>query len=197
MKIIQTTPEEFLKFDCIIGNGRGLGCAESIGGVKTLFLANYDPALVHQFSESAPKIIDDTPILTVYRFDLEDGNGGMVDTGSRDISQGSRLYESTGDFSWNNITVEDQVQIDQLTAGKFWAWTEDFNGKVLLFGKENGCWFPTVVTQTGVAKTDRSGYTLSIMARERFSFPLNQPFTNFPFDNLANITVDPLYPVIP
>lgn len=196
MKIIKTTPEEFLKMECLLSTGRGLGCAESIGGAKTLFLANYDPALVYQFTQTTPKQIDATPTITVYRFDLEDGNGGMVETSNRDISLGSNLKEVTGDFSWNNLTPEDQLQIDELTSGKFWAWVEDYNGNVIMYGVENGCWFPTVVGGTGTAKTDRSGYTLSIMARERLTAPFNVPYTSFPFDTLADVTVDPPYPVV-
>jgi len=196
MKKIQMNKSTMMILACAISSGRGLSCTEQMGGAKTLFLANYDPLVAYQFGATTPKTIDATPTLTAYRFDLEAGNGGFTENITKDQNTGARYYEQTGDFTLIGLSPEDQAQLDELTAGRFWLWVEDQNGKVILYGQENGCWVTAGSGSTGVGAGDLSGYILTFLGRERLSASFNQAYTNFPFDTLPDITVDPAYPVV-
>jgi hypothetical protein len=194
MKKIITSPEEFLKQACLFSSGRGLGCSDQMGGAKYFFIANYDSAVENQFIVTT-KEVSATPTLTVYRYDLEDGNGGAVSTINKAVDAGTRFYEEVITVNLNTIDAAMQEELDNLTAGKAWCWIGDYNGNVMFYGHENGCDCTGGQIDTGVAKADRSGYQIIFTAKERLSFPLNIAYTLYPFDTLPDVTVDP--PFIP
>jgi len=180
---------------CILTSGRALMCKDNMGGIKTLFFGAYDKSVAHQFTVVG-KEVTVTPVMTVYRYDVEDGGAGLVDNINKSVENGSRFFEEVTDFTLNTLDKEMNAELDNLTAGTFWTWAEDYNGNVLLLGLENGSDVIGGTINTGTAKGDRSGYALTVSSKERLSFPFNIPFTNFPFDTLVNITVEPAYPIL-
>ena len=89
-----------------------------------------------------------------------------------------------------------QSELDLLTASKLWIMVEDYNGNVFLYGKENGCDIMGGTVNTGTSEGDLNGYTLTIMGKERYSAPILEDFTDYPFDNLTSVTVSPAFPTL-
>ena len=180
---------------CTLTSGRLLNCTDRIGGAKRIYFANFDVDKVYQWAETA-KEITDTPTLSVYRYDLQRGSGGALETVTKDIVNGTRFYEVSGDFTLQGVDKSMQSELDLLTASKLWIMVEDYNGNVFLYGKENGCDIMGGTVNTGTSEGDLNGYTLTIMGKERYSAPILEDFTNYPFDNLSSITVSPAFPTV-
>ena len=176
---------------CVLTSGRLLNCTDKVGGAKRIYFANYSP-LTAAWTETA-KEITGTPTLTVYRYDLENGTGGATETITKSVENGTRYYEIGGDFILSGIDKAMQAELDLLTAGRLFVFVEDYNGNILFYGKENGCHVVGGSAATGTANGDLNGYTLTIMGKERYSAPLLEAFTDYPFDNLTDVTVNPAF----
>lgn len=180
---------------CDLTSGRLLMCTDAVGGLKRLYLANFDSSKAYQFTESG-KEITATPTVTIYRYDLEDGAGGIVATPTKDKVNGTRFYQISGDITIHGLTKEMNAELDLITASKLWIWGEDHNGNVIMYGRESGLDVIGGTIDTGVAKGDLSGYTLSIDGTSRLSPEFMAAFTDFPFDGMVNVTVDPAFPTV-
>lgn len=181
---------------CVLTSGRGLMCKDQIGGARYVFFANFDPALVHQFTVT-DKVITAAPVMTAYRYDLQEGAGGVVSTINASVENGTRFYEQVIDVSFNKLDPAMQAEMDLLSAAKMWVWIEDGNKNVILYGYENGCDVTGGTIDTGKARGDKTGYALTVTGKERLSAPFATPYTDFAFDTLPEVTVDPPFPVIP
>jgi len=177
--------------NCLISSGRGHFCQGQVGGIKTIFLANW---------YSANKIISvtaaaDTGIVTAltqvttpaptqlqfFQFDLDRQTSSLnqtITTGGG----GAINYEQALDVHMSHDSQESWARMQNVTEGVFQVIILDNNGVYYLAGVDNG------ISVTGgtyahggdVAFTDYVGYIMQMVGSEPFpAFNLStvDPFT--------------------
>jgi hypothetical protein len=154
---------------CDITSGRIKQCKDTVGGVSKLYLYNYiaDPFTVTAGAATAMNV----GITVAYEYDLE-GNGHILDeqlVPSRDA--GTRLNTQTVTAILQKIDAATSAEMNLVAAGTPQAVIKDRNGNYFAVGITDGIDF-TVAVNTGSAKADLNGYTLTGISEENLLAPL-------------------------
>ena len=178
--------------NCLISSGRGHFCQGQVGGIKTIFLANWYSAnkIITVAADDATGIVTaltqvttPTPTqLQFFQFDLDRQTSSLnqtITTGGG----GAINYEQALDVHMSHDSQESWARMQNVTEGVFQVIILDNNGVYYLAGVDNG------ISVTGgtyahggdVAFTDYVGYIMQMVGSEPFpAFNLStvDPFTN-------------------
>ena len=154
---------------CDITSGRAKQCKDTVGGVAKLYLYNFieDPFTVVAGAATAMNVL----VTAAYEYDLE-GNGHILDeqlVPSRDA--GTRLNTQTITAILQKIDAATSAEMNLLAAGTPQAVVKDRNGNYFAVGITDGIDF-TVAVNTGSAKEDLNGYTLTGVSTESEIAPI-------------------------
>ena len=92
-----------------------------------------------------------------------------------------------------NIKPADLADLNNLKLGRWVIFTLDFQNKMRVFGRYNGCTTNGGSETSGVAAGDKKGLDLTFYAEENDYADFLDDYTTDPFDNFANVTVTPAY----
>lgn len=180
---------------CEIDGGRTVGCKESLGGVKAVYISkSYTdmPADVDwtATSDLVTKATDAATPLTFYKFELRPELSSLVVNYMADAASGTTFFEQVLSCTFQLLASTDVVDIRHLCQGRPNIWVEDNNLNVFLIGAEYGCNVTGGNIQTGVAFSDMSGYTIDFTAREENPIYFASGVTAAaPLGGVAGITV--------
>ena len=187
--------------NCLISSGRGHFCQGQVGGIKTIFLANWYDAnkitgvTVGGTDGIVSALVQDSgaTFLDFYQFDLDRQTSSFnqtITTGGG----GAINYEQALDVHMSHDSQESWARMQNVTEGVFQVIILDNNGVYYLAGVDNG------ISVTGgtyahggdVAFTDYVGYIMQMIGSEPFpAFNLStaNPFTAFSTDlKLSTVT---------
>ena len=146
-----------------------MGCKESLGGVKAVYISKTytdlpaDPDwaasndLVTKISSSS---------IDYYKFELRPELSSLVVNYMSDAASGTTFFEQVLSCTFQLLAATDVADIRTLCQGRPNIWVEDNNLNVFLIGAAYGCNVTGGNIQTGVAYGDMSGYTIDFTARE-------------------------------
>ena len=184
---------------CDLTSGRLLkDCLVGRAGIKTLFyskLADFQ-TLTADIVETGGEITDmGATAINVYRFEMAD-NVGLFDQAVNASSEnGTSFVQQNLTLTLLSIAPADLADLNNLKVGRWVIWTLDFQGKIRLFGRSNGCTANGGSDTSGTAAGDKKGLDLTFMAEENdyavFMDDYVPPQT--PFENFSNVTVIPAY----
>ena len=143
---------------CDITSGRARQCKKFLGGQSSLYLFNFvdDP-----FTIVAGEATAISPSLTtVYEYVLEGDGNTLVENMVPDRNTGTRVNTQTLTIVLKGISAADSNQFNLLSSGFPQAVVKDRNGVYHAVGLDDGIDF-SVGSQTGGAKTDLYGFTLT------------------------------------
>ena len=154
---------------CDITSGRVKQCKDTIGGVSKLYLYNFieDPFTVLAGEATGMNVL----LTAAFEYDLE-GNGHILDeqlVPSRDA--GTRLNTQTITAILQKIDAATSAEMNLLAAGTPQAVVLERNGNYFAVGITEGIDF-TVAVNTGSAKEDLNGYTLTGVSTESEIAPI-------------------------
>jgi len=154
---------------CDITAGRAKKCSDTSGGVAKLYLYNYveDPFTISSNQATAMNVALDE----AFEYDLE-GDGHILDeqlVPSRDA--GTRVNTQTITAILQKIDAATSAEMNLIAAGTPQAVVKDRNGNYFAVGITDGLKF-TVAVNTGSAKGDLNGYTLTGVSEESLLAPL-------------------------
>lgn len=182
---------------CVITAGRERVCKNSVGGAKTLFLAEYDN-FDSSVEYNGSGEISDLPIVTVYRFEVDPSASSLqlVSTINGSPENGTTFFEQVITARFKKLSNTDTRAFANIAVSQLVAFVLDNNGNLLCCGIVNGCDVTAGENMnTGNAMGDMSGYTITLTAREPEPPRHVIAYTTNPFDTIANVTVSPAYPV--
>jgi hypothetical protein len=151
---------------CDIATGRVEACKESVGGLRNLFIANFDSTLYSTATLTADEITALVAPVDVYKFELRGDNNTFEETNENSRDNGTSFWTQTGAFSLKKQDLATQSALTLLSYGRPHIIVEDYNGNFRMAGFENGCEV-TVNTSTGGAMGDLSGYNITFEGKER------------------------------
>lgn len=180
-------------------NGRLLpDCMTGRAGIKTIFFAKLNDFLaLTGVTETGGEITSlGTDPLNVYRFEMSDNVGDFTESVNGNADNGTVFVEQTVTLTIFNILPADLEDLNNLKRGRWVVFTLDFEGKIRVFGRRNGMTANGGDETSGTSAGDKKGLDMTFMAQEQDYAPFLADFTNYPFDNFADVTVAPAYPVI-
>lgn len=148
---------------CLLTNGRKLPCKKSVGGLKTIYFADYGTLGTPTITGSEITALAGTP--EFYKYDIK-GNSTLETTINSSRENGTTFYTQTLNLTLTVIDKGTQEQIKLLASGRPHIAVEDYNGNMFLVGLEHGAEVTGGTVVTGGAMGDLSGFTLTFEAME-------------------------------
>lgn len=143
---------------CDITQGRPQGCKNSLGGNSKLYLFNGidDPFTITAGEATAVN----AGLLNVFEYDLEGDGNTLVENMVPDRNTGTTVNTQTLTVVLKKIDAATSAELNLLAYGYPMAVVQDRNGTYHAIGIDDGIDF-TIDSNTGGAKSDLNGYTLT------------------------------------
>ena len=148
---------------CLLTTGRELPCKDSVGGIKTVYMADYGTLGVLTVTAGEVTAIAGTPDL--FQFDVK-GNSSLEQAITSSRENGTTFYEQTLNLTLTKLDVATQQEVVLLAKARPHVFIEDYNGNFFLIGAANGADVSGGTIVTGAAMGDLSGFTLVFSAQE-------------------------------
>ena len=144
---------------------RGRQCPGTLGGESKVFLFNRvdAPFTVDDATNEATAL--NAAVTEVYQYDLSGDGNTLEESMVGDIVTGTRVNTQTSTLVLKKMSVADSAEFNLLASSCAHAVVLTRNGDYLALGITEGCnW--TIVSNTGAAKGDFNGYTVTGVAQE-------------------------------
>jgi hypothetical protein len=148
---------------CALTSGRSLPCKSAVGGLKTVYFADYGTLGTATISAGEITSLAGTP--TWYQFDIK-GNSSLETTVNSSRENGTTFYTQTLNLTLTYLDKSTQEEIKLLAAARPHVAIEDYNGNFFLVGLEHGAEVTGGTIVSGAAMADLSGFTLTFEAME-------------------------------
>ena len=151
---------------CDIANGRTEACKESVGGLRNIYIANWDADMYDGLTLGTDDEITTlvSPV-SVYKFELRGENNTFEETNENSRDNGTSFWTQSGSIVLKKQDAATQKELKLLSYGRPHIIIEDYNGNFRLAGAQNGCEV-MVGTSTGGAMGDLNGYNITFEAKE-------------------------------
>jgi hypothetical protein len=151
---------------CDFTGGRVEACKESVGGLRNLYIANFNSAMYDALSlGSDDEITGLGSAITTYKFELRGENNSFEETNENSRDNGTSFWTQSGAITLKVQDAASQKQLKLLSYGRPHVIIEDYNGNFRLAGAQNGVEF-SVSTSTGSAMGDLNGYNITFEGKE-------------------------------
>lgn len=150
---------------CDISYGRIEACKSNVGGLRNMFIANYQADFIENATIVSDEITALTAPVTVYKFELRGDNNTFEEANENSRDNGTSFWTQTANIAVKKQDNLSQVQLKLLSYGRPHVIFEDYNGNFRVCGAQNGCEI-SVSSATGGAMGDMNGYNLAIEGKE-------------------------------
>jgi len=151
---------------CDITTGRTEACKESVGGLRNIYIANYNAAMYDGLTlDTDDTITALVAAVETFKFELRGDNNMFEETNESSRDNGTSFWTQTGTLVLKKQDAVTQKELKLLSYGRPHVIIEDYNGKLRLAGAQNGVEF-SVSTSTGGAMGDLNGYNITFEGKE-------------------------------
>jgi hypothetical protein len=150
---------------CLTTAGFQINCREAIGGIKAIYLGDYDT-----FANSATIVANEVTALdtgSVYEFELPKHTGSFTEEAAISVENGTVYYTQTIVATFHGMSAERSLQLQNISKGRNVLWVLDNNDNLWMCGYKDGVQVTAFTTQSGTAKGDLSGYTITFTGEEK------------------------------
>lgn len=117
-----------------INNGRLRKCKDTIGGIKSAYLAPYKKVLRSEIEFDGTNLTE-FPQTFIYKFELVSADIFSQDGNE---NEGGKYYDQNIELTFNKISAFDNLQFQRLLRKDYFMVIEDYNGNFFLLGFRNG-----------------------------------------------------------
>lgn len=154
---------------CNLTTGFTLGCNDSIGGIKTIYIGVFSQ-LTYTIGSTPPEVTAGSG--TVYTYEPLKNSASATFNPTVSLENGTIFYTHSVSLSLKNINANKREEIESLAKARVGLFVELNSGEILAFGTTNGMYMTAGTFQTGAAFGDLQGYQLTFTSDE----PV-QPYT--------------------
>ena len=161
---------------CTIGSGRTEPCKDVVGGLKAVYILNFETsnyAVTENSSDGALNVARRQNIGTdasnealSYRYELR-GNSSYTEYIQASRENGTLAFEQVLELQLKKLTKQGHKELKALSFGRPHIIVEDYNGNLFLAGREHGMEVTGGTIVTGTTMADMSGYTITLTGMER------------------------------
>ena len=161
--------------------GITLDCSHSLGGIKTVYIANYNDVTDIQYNASTGTTTGATGSTTGVTFtgdtitgitmasgavfkpyQFRKQTGSMVSTLTVDETAGVNYVSTELSLVFTKMETKKRIELSALSVGQLAVIVEDSNGTFWYLGKDDYVSVSAGGGQTGTAKGDGNNYTLTL-----------------------------------
>jgi hypothetical protein len=181
---------------CSLTKGYTLDCLEGIGGVKEVFIANWDDFDSGITFDNATGEIDTLPTATIFRYVPFRSSASYIETPQKNLENGTLFFEQKVGWTFGKLSQDKRNEFLNLAKAKCIIFVRTFDDQILCVGYGSGAFMTEGSVQSGQQKADLMGYQVMFTAEELEPASHLEAYTTTPFDNFGDITVDPPYSVV-
>ena len=152
---------------CALTAGYSLDCRDGMGGVKSIYLANYENVSGVTSADGVITAIAKANGGRFYKFNLTRATASAIEDFQDDLATGSTFNNQTITLIFNKLQAATRNQIAIIAGATLVAVVEDRNGKYWYYGKESGLMRSGGSAATGTSGADRNGYEVILTGEER------------------------------
>ena len=150
---------------CILANGIALGCKDSLGGIKEVYIGSTNATTV--FTYDADDVITGaTAAPNFFTFEQRNEQGEFVQTGQHSVENGTNFWEQSVSLIFTKNDAEDRNTLMLLAQSTLMIIVLDQNGKYWVVGESNGADLTASTQSAGKSYGDLNGTTVSFMGKE-------------------------------
>ena len=156
--------------------GITLDCSHSLGGIKTVYIANYNDVTDIKYNASTGStsgVTGSTTGDTITSITMASGavfkpyqfrkqTGSMTSTLTVDETAGVNYVSTELSLVFTKMETKKRIELSALSVGQLAVIVEDSNGTFWYLGKDDYVSVSAGGAQTGVAKGDGNNYTLTL-----------------------------------
>jgi len=148
---------------CTLTTGRKVPCKSAVGGLKTVYFADYGTLGAATITAGEVTALAGSPAL--FQFDIK-GNSSLETAVNSSRENGTTFYESTLNITLTFLEKATQEELKLIAHARPHVFVEDYNGNYFVMGLEHGAEVTGGTIVSGAAMGDLSGFTLSLVAQE-------------------------------
>jgi len=149
-----------------INQNRSVNCKNTLGGVKSVYLAPYKKVLRSEIIYDGVEITQ-FPETFIYKFDLFNATFNQEQT----EDEGGKYYNQNINLTFNKLSVFDNINFQKLLRKDYFLVIQDNNNNYFLMGFRNGATCEKLETTT-------TSYSLSFEAKEEEIAPFVNTLIN-------------------
>tara|TARA_R110000822_G_scaffold150584_4_gene289683 strand:- start:177 stop:710 length:534 start_codon:yes stop_codon:yes gene_type:complete len=174
---------------CFISSGISLGCADSLGSLKTVYILGDSGHTVSSISQTADEAISGiTGVGTFYKFAVKRNTSSLTQTANKSFENGTVYYQPDLVLSFYKYD-QDKRNLVKLMAqdDNLKVVVVDQNDTAYYLGEVNGMYLSAGTAETGLAVGDKNGFSLTLTGQEpNLASTLTAPLV----DVVSGITVE-------
>lgn len=176
---------------CELSTGFGLGCNDTIGGVKEIYFGKFSDFSGEVTFDATTGEVEALPEATVYKYVPHRNTASWTEETTANQDNGSIFWTNTVTLSLKKLTQKKQKELQALAFGRWVAFVRDQNDDIWMVGYNEGLLVSGGNGQTGQAKGDLNGYVITLVEEAKYRANRLESFTTDPFDNagFADITI--------
>ena len=148
---------------CSLTTGRKVPCKSAVGGIKTIYFADFGTLGDATIAAGEITAFSGTP--DWFQFDVK-GNSSLETAINSSRENGTTFYESTLNLTLTFQDKATQEELKLIAHARPHIAIEDYNGNYFVMGLEHGADVNGGTIVTGAAMGDLSGYTLTLTGME-------------------------------
>ena len=148
---------------CTLTTGRKLPGKSGVGGLKTVYFADYGTLGAATISGGEVTALAGTPAL--FQFDIK-GNSSLETSINSSRENGTTFYETTLNLTLTFLEKATQEELKLIAHARPHVFVEDYNGNYFIIGLEHGAEVTGGSIVSGAAMGDLSGFTLTMVEQE-------------------------------
>ena len=148
---------------CTLTTGRKVPCKSAVGGLKTVYFADYGTLGAATIVGGEVTALAGNPAL--FQFDIK-GNSSLETAINSSRENGTTFYESTLNLTLTFLEKATQEELKLIAHARPHVFVEDYNGNYFVMGLEHGAEVTGGSIVSGAAMGDLSGFTLTLVAQE-------------------------------
>jgi hypothetical protein len=181
---------------CNLTKGFTFDCKEGVGGIKEIFLSPTSNFATGVTIDSVTGEVTGLPTVTLYRYQIDTKLGTSSFVEAVESANGGVLFTQTVTTVLQGLSADKRKELDRIARNRaITVFVRDSNDNILMAGRLDGLELSSGDWTTGAAKGDFNGYNLVFTGQERNAAEHLETYTEVPFDNFNDVTVDPPYVV--
>lgn len=148
---------------CNLSTGRALSCNDSVGGIKSVYFAEYGTMGTLTVTAGEVTAFAGTP--SFFEFDVK-GNSSLEQTITASRENGTAFYEQTLNLTLTKLDKATQEELILIVKARPHVVVKDYNGNYLMIGATYGADVSGGTIVTGAGMADLSGFTLTLSGQE-------------------------------
>jgi hypothetical protein len=175
---------------CSVSIGFNIGCKEAAGGIKEIYILDWDEIKDLATFNGTQQFLDVTSAITLYKYVLVPQTASFSETINTSEENGTVFYTQTVGLKLHTLAQDKRNELQSIAKGRQAIFVRDEQDIFWLVGYERGAIVTQGTANTGTAMGDFNGYDLIWTAVSRVRATSCVPYEAVPFDFSENITID-------